>query len=140
MKPELSTMFKLKMELYSLRFEVSKNIKSENWSEDDLMQVLKRLKRNKSSDSNGFFLWIISPWCYWQRSILFTVKTQLIIPKFLTFTDITSLYKSRGDNSDLDSRFGIHNRKANSTRQLWDNRWFYEWFQCGRKKKKKHQR
>ena len=47
MKPELSRMYELKMELFSLRFEVCKNIKSDDWSEDNLTNVLKRIKRIK---------------------------------------------------------------------------------------------
>ena len=41
MKQELSVMYKMKMELFSLRFEVSSNIKSKSWSANDLFQVLK---------------------------------------------------------------------------------------------------
>ena len=47
MKPELSRMYELKMELFSLRFEVCKNIKSDDWSEDNLTNILKRIKRKK---------------------------------------------------------------------------------------------
>ena len=61
MKPELSVMYKMKMELFSLRFEVSSNIKSKNWSANDLFQVLKRLKENKSSDSHGLIYELFKP-------------------------------------------------------------------------------
>ena len=35
------------------------------------------------------------------------VKTQLIIPKFLTFTDITSIYKLKGKNNSLENDRGL---------------------------------
>ena len=43
MKPELMEMYNLKMELFSIRLQVCKNIKSENCSEEDLLKVLKSL-------------------------------------------------------------------------------------------------
>ena len=42
------------MNLFNLRFQVSKFIKSEDWSKNDLYKVLTRLKKNKSADSNFF--------------------------------------------------------------------------------------
>ena len=47
-KPELTNLFNLKMNLFSLRMEVTKNIKSKIWSQDDLLKVLKCLKNRKS--------------------------------------------------------------------------------------------
>ena len=61
MKPELSRMCKPKMELFSLRFEVCKNIKSDDWSDDNLTNVLKSLKKNKSADSHGLIYELFRP-------------------------------------------------------------------------------
>ena len=113
MKPELINMYKMKMELFELRFEVTKNIKSKNWTEDDLVQVLKKLKKNKSTDSQGLIYELFRPEILGQdlfKSLLMLcndVKYQLVIPEFLTFTDITSIYKSKGEKSDLDNDRGI---------------------------------
>ena len=98
MKPNLLTMYQLKMDLFNLRLEVCKNIKSEYWSEDNLITVLKSLKRNKSADSHGLIYELFRPEII--GSDLFTsllmfcnqVKEQLVIPEFLKFTDITSIY------------------------------------------------
>ena len=35
------------------------------------------------------------------------VKSELLIPDFVTFTDITSIYKNKGEKSDLDNDRGI---------------------------------
>ena len=97
------------MDLFSLRFEVCKNIKSDDWSRDNLTNVLKSLKKNKS----GLIYELFRPEII--GSDLFTsllmlcnqVKGQLIIPEFLMFTDITSIYKLKGPKCELDSDRGI---------------------------------
>ena len=45
MKPELVNMYKLKMNLFDIRLEVSKSIKSQDWTEENLLNVLKTLKK-----------------------------------------------------------------------------------------------
>ena len=107
MKPELIDMYKLKMNLYDLRFEVTKQIKGKNWSEDNLLKVLKSLKRNKSADSHGLIYELFRPEVIGDdlfSSLLMlcnNVKSQLTIPNFVTFTDITSIYKNKGGRNDL---------------------------------------
>lgn len=113
MKPELLDMYNLKMKLFNLRFEVSKRIKCENWSEDNLLKVLRSLKKNKSADSHGLIYELFRPEVIGSdlfNSLLMlcnNVKAQLRIPKFVTFTDITSIYKNKGEKSDLDNDRGI---------------------------------
>ena len=101
------------MELFNLRLEVTRNIKSDNWSEDDLIKVIKSLKKNKSSDSQGLIYELFRPEIIgsdlFSSLLLFcnSVKSQLIIPEFITFTDITSIYKMKGKKSELDNDRGI---------------------------------
>ena len=113
MKPELSNMHELKMQLFNLRLEVSQNLKSKNWTTENLVQVLKGLKKNKSADPHGLIYELFRP--EFIGSDLFTsllmfcnsVKEQLVIPNFLTFTDVTSIYKQKGDRSDLENDRGL---------------------------------
>ena len=113
MKPQLEEMYKLKMELFSLRLEVTRNVKIDKWSEDHLIKVIKTLKKNKSSDSDGLVYELFRPEII--GSDLFTsllmfcnnVKSQLAISEFITFTDITSIYKLKGEKSELDNDRGI---------------------------------
>ena len=42
----------LKMNLFKIRQKVYKNIKSDIWSEEDLLKVIKNLKKNKSADAD----------------------------------------------------------------------------------------
>ena len=53
MKPQLVDMYNKKMELFKIRQKVCKNIKSDIWSEEDLLKVIKNLKKNKSADASG---------------------------------------------------------------------------------------
>ena len=113
MKPELKSLYDMKMYLYKLRLEVSKFIKSEDWSKEDLLKVLKKLKKIKSADSNGFVYELFRPEVIGEdlfSSLLMfcnQVKAQLIIPEFLTFTDITSIWKQKGEKCDLENDRGI---------------------------------
>ena len=113
MKPELAALYKQKMSLYNLRIEVTRNMKSKSWSVNELEKVLKSLKKNKSADSQGLVYELFRPEIIgtdlFSSLLLFcnTVKSQLLVPKFVTFTDITSIYKSRGEKSLLDSDRGI---------------------------------
>ena len=113
MKPELQTMFNLKMNLFDLRIKVSKNIKTDNWTEQKLFKVLKGLKKNKSADSNSLMYELFRHETIGSdlfSSLLLlcnSVKSQLVIQDFLTYTDITSIYKLKGEKNDLNSERGI---------------------------------
>ena len=112
-RPQLSLMYTLKMNLFALRFEVCKNIKSEKWTDADLTKVLKSLKLRKSADANGLIYELFRPEVIGDdllKSLLMlcnNVKDQLIIPEFMKITNITSLYKMKGPHCDLNSERGI---------------------------------
>ena len=112
-KPELIEMYNLKMNLFNLRLEVSKEIKCENWTKDALLKVLKSLKKNKSADAQGLIYELFRPEVIGSdllNSLLMLcnmVKSQILIPEFVTFTDITSIYKNKGEKSDLENDRGI---------------------------------
>ena len=113
MKPELLNMFNLKMQLFNMRLEVAKNVKSQHWTKENLLNVLKSLKKSKSADPHGLIYELFRPEII--GTDLFTsllmlcnsVKEQLIIPNFVTFADITSIYKQKGEKSDLENDRGI---------------------------------
>ena len=100
-KPELIEMYNLKMNLFNLRMEVSKEIKCENWTKDALLKVLKSLKKNKSADAQGLIYEHFRPEVIGSdllNSLLMLcnmVKSQILIPEFVTFTDITNIYKKQ---------------------------------------------
>ena len=59
--PHLEHLYTLKMELFKIRYEVCRSLKSDDWTENDLVLVLKSLKRNKSADSNGLVYELFRP-------------------------------------------------------------------------------
>ena len=113
MKPELLEMYKLKMNLFKMRLEVSKNVKTEKWTSENLLNVLKGLKKNKSADPNGLIYELFRPEIIGTdlfASLLMlcnNVKDQLLIPQFMTLTDITSIFKQKGEKSDLENYRGL---------------------------------
>ena len=112
-KPELADLYERKMYLFNSRMEICQKVKSRNWTEFDLIKVLKSLKKNKSCDSHGLIYELFRPEIIGrdllQSLLIFcnNVKTQLCIPEFLTYTDITSFYKNKGAKNDLENDRGV---------------------------------
>ena len=80
---------------------------------EDLLNVLKKLKKNKSADPHGLIYELFRPEII-GKDLLFSllmlcnqVKDQMSIPEFLTFTNITSIWKQKGEKSDLENDRGI---------------------------------
>ena len=94
--PGYETLFQLKMNLYELRLESSRQIISSDWSSEEINKVLKSLKTGKSGDHFGLIYELFKPDCIsddLRKSLGILcneIKNQLLIPKFITFTDITS--------------------------------------------------
>ena len=94
------------MELFNLRMEVTRNIKSKSWSGGLVKSV-------KSPDSHGLNDELFRPEVIGKdllASLLMlcnNVKSQLSIPDFLTYTDITSFHKNKGAKNDLENDRGI---------------------------------
>ena len=104
-KPELKQMYELKMNLFSLRIEVSKQKRCEDWTKVELLKVLKSLKKKKSSDSEGLIYELFRPEIIGEDlfcSLLMMcnkIKSEMAIPSFVTNTKITSIYKNKGSKN-----------------------------------------
>jgi hypothetical protein len=111
--PGYEVMSDIKMYLFRLRYEVTRRIKSPDWTKEEMLKVLKSLKSDKSTDHFGLIYEIFKPDVINDdmfNSLLTLcnkVKSQLLIPKFLEYTDITSIYKNKGDRYDLENDRGI---------------------------------
>ena len=85
-----------------------------------MFKVLNSLKKNKSADSDGFIYELFRPETIgsdlFSSLLMFcnNVKNQLIIPEFVTFTNITSIYKSKGEKNDIDNERGFGVSKVRS--------------------------
>ena len=103
----------IKEELCSKRLEIAKNRKSEKWTKENLVKVLKSLKTGKSRDPHGIISEIFKPEVAgqdFQNSLLILlnkVKDELKIPDFMELANIVSIYKGKGEKMDLENDRGI---------------------------------
>ena len=113
MKPELKQMFDRKMNLFELRIKVSKYQKCDEWTENELSKVLRKLKKDKSEDSEGLIYELFRPETIGASLFSYLlmlcnrVKSEMTIPRFLTNTNITSIYKNKGNKNNLENDRGI---------------------------------
>ena len=111
--PNFQLVHVLKTELWNLRLEMLKCKKSPKWSMDDLDQVLKNMKNNKSRDPHGFVNEIFKPGLMGRNlkaGILLLVngiKDEFFFPLFMQWANITTIYKKKGSRMCLDSDRGI---------------------------------
>ena len=112
-KSDIKELKRLKEELFDIRLSLANSNKSVPWSLNDLEMVLKSLKPGKSRDPNG-----------WVRDLFFSdiagknlklpilklfnkIKEENFIPEFIRKADITTIYKGKGEKSNLENDRGI---------------------------------
>jgi hypothetical protein len=106
MKPELMHVYVLKTELWASRNENMKKNKSMPWTRKDLEAVLKSLQNNKSMDPNGMMNEVFKEGCIVSDlkdalvSLFNGVKFHLLIPMFITLSNITTIYKNPNSFAD----------------------------------------
>ena len=59
--PGYEVMADIKMYLFRLRYEVTRRIKSPDWTKEEMLKVLKSLKSDKSADHFGLIYEIFKP-------------------------------------------------------------------------------
>ena len=104
---------RLKMNLFDLRLKLSKNKKSKPWTHKQLEKVLKYLKKNKARDPNGLINELFKEGVAGKdlkTSLLMflnKMKEENFIPDFVKLADVATIYKGKGDKSDLKNERGI---------------------------------
>ena len=113
MAPGLENLEKLKEYLFNLRYENCKNKKSKDWSEDDFNKALKALKNNKARDAHGHIYEIFKYGGADLKGSMIKMYNKIResqeYPDILKPSNITSLYKMKGEKSSLDNDRGIFN-------------------------------
>ena len=113
MKDELLFIQKIKEELCEERIKLSKLSKSAPWTPEDLKKVLKDLKKNKCRDPHGIINEIVKPGVIGSSlessllTLLNRVKEEISIPEFMQYANIVSIYKGKGEKSNLKNDRGI---------------------------------
>ena len=109
----LEDLEKLKNYLFELRYEVAKEAPAKEWSKDDLDKVLKSLKNNKARDAHGHVFELFKYGGSDLKTSLLKmfnlIKIHQVYPEILTTSNITSIYKKRGEKNDLNSDRGVFN-------------------------------
>ena len=105
----------LKNELWELRLESLKMKIAVPWSIEELEKVTKSLKNNQTRDPNSMISELFKPNIAGkdlQKAILDLmnlVQTSLIIPEYMQYSDISSIFKNKGSRMQLSSDRGIFN-------------------------------
>ena len=113
MKKEYLDVYHLKTELWRERYRNVMMLKSSPWKMEDLNSALKSLKNNKSMDPNGMINEVFKEEYIGndlKRALLMMfnkIKTEHMIPSFMSNQNITTIYKNKGSRLDLDNDRGI---------------------------------
>ena len=113
MKPAVRDVFTLKTELWHSRLKYIESVKTSDWDSSSLSRVLKKLKNNKAMDPNGMINEIFKPGtigCDLERALLSlfnSCKLNQTIPKYMTLSNITSIFKNKGSRLSLENERGI---------------------------------
>ena len=112
-KADFEELKKFKMMLFDLRLKRVQKCKTKSWTLDELEKVLKNLKNNKARDPQGWINEIFKEGVagkYLKLSLLELfnkIKESDYIPDFMELADIATIYKGKGDKSNLENDRGI---------------------------------
>ena len=113
-QPDYKELEILKNYLFNIRLSLSKTRKSKPWSKQQLYKVLKSLKPGKSCDALGYSNELFKPGVIGSDlvvsllNIINRAKYELVIPRPIRLTKITSIYKNKGEKCDLQNDRGVH--------------------------------
>ena len=99
--------------LLEKRLLITRDIKSSDWSEEDIINTLKSLKNGKCKDPLGLINEIFKPPVAGSdmiQSLLLMmnkIKNELKVPEIFRLKNISAIYKNKGSKSDLENDRGI---------------------------------
>ena len=104
---------KLKSDLWELRFESLKLKQTMPWTLSDLEKATKSLKNNQSRDPNNMINELFKPGIAGADlkiavlELMNLIQSTLIIPNFMQYADITSIFKNKNSRMSLSNDRGI---------------------------------
>ena len=112
-KPGFENILDLQEELFKLRLESAKKKKTAPWNMKDLDLALRSLKRGKCRDPDGLLREIFKEGVIGEdlKSSLLVMLNKIkmtgYFPSFMKVTNISAIYKGKGEVTDLESDRGI---------------------------------
>ena len=100
-------------ELFNMRLKLAEGKKTPAWEMNDLEEALATLKSGKSRDPEGLIREVFKDEVIGEdlkNSLLILynkIKDNGKIPSFMTYINISAIYKGKGELNDLDSDRGI---------------------------------
>ena len=113
MSPVFKHIFDLKTSLWTSRLTNIEKIQSKEWTHSDLEKVLSSLKNNKSRDANGMVNELFKSECLGSDLRVALVhffngiKKNQSIPKYMTLSNVTSIFKNKGSRDNLENDRGV---------------------------------
>ena len=113
MKKDFEGIKKMKEELFELRLEMSKCLKSQPWTLKDLEKAIKCLKNDKARDPTGLVNEIFKEGVAGRDlklsllSLFNRMREENTVLDFVKMADIATIYKGKGQKSDLQNDRGI---------------------------------
>ena len=112
-KEEYSELFELQKLLLEKRLTLTIDEKSPDWTENDVIAVLKSLKNGKSRDPLGMINEIFKPPVVGYDLVksltimMNRIKNEVYVPELFRMKNITAIYKNKGSRSELENDRGI---------------------------------
>ena len=113
MKAEYQDVYKLKSDLWKLRYEDLKSKKSQPWTLANMNRAIKGFKNNQAGDPNGIICELFKPGVLGKdlaQGLLMLcngMKSELYIPALVQLANITTIFKNKGSRLELSNDRGI---------------------------------
>ena len=113
MKPDFMDVYEIKSTLWKYRMEMLKENKSDDWVTEDIPNVLKKLKNNKSRDPDGYLNEIFKPNIIGSNlrdgllQLANGIKRNMEFPAFIQKANISTIFKKRGSRLSMENDRGI---------------------------------
>ena len=112
-RPGFEDYMEVQEELFNMRLKLAEGKKTPAWEMNDLEEALASLKSGKSRDPEGLIREVFKDEVIGEdlkNSLLILynkIKDNGKIPSFMTYINISAIYKGKGELNDLDSDRGI---------------------------------
>ena len=112
-KEEYADILQSQQSLLEKRLMVTRDIKSPEWTEDDIRKTLKSLKNGKCKDPLGLINEIFKPPTAGSdmvKSLLLmmnNIKDKMKVPSIFRSKNVTAIYKNKGSKSELENDRGV---------------------------------